>query len=78
MTTVSLVPQLVRVLKTRSAGDISLGMFTIFTAGVLCWLIYGLLAHAMPVLIANSVTLLLASAILICKLYFDRREKHDK
>ncbi len=73
MTTASFLPQLLRVLKTRSAQDISLGMFLIFTLGTLFWLIYGLLSHAVPVWVANSVTLVLSGAILGCKLKFDRR-----
>ena len=72
LTTISFLPQLLRVLKTRSARDISLGMFLIFTLGTLCWLVYGLLVHAVPVFIANSATLLLSGAILFLKLRFDR------
>lgn len=78
MTTTALIPQLVKVVRTHSAGDISLGMFAVYTTGVACWLTYGFLAHAMPVLIANCVSLVLASAILICKLRFDRQEKAEK
>jgi MtN3 and saliva related transmembrane protein len=73
MTTVSFLPQLIRVVKLRSARDISLGMFLIFTAGTLCWLIYGLLVHSLPVSIANGVTLVLSASILFLKLRFDRR-----
>ncbi len=72
LTTISFLPQLLRVLKTRSARDISLGMFSIFTLGTLCWLLYGLLLHAVPVFLANGVTLLLSGAILFLKLRFDR------
>ena len=72
MTTTALIPQLVKVVRTRSSGDISLGMFSVYTLGVASWLTYGLLAHAMPVLIANCVSLVLAGSILICKLRFDR------
>ena len=78
MTTTALIPQLARVIRTRSAGDISLGMFSIYTCGVLCWLTYGLLSHALPVLIANCVSLVLASSILGCKIYFDRQQAHEK
>ncbi len=72
MTTTALIPQLTRVIRTHSAGDISLGMFSIYTAGVLCWLMYGVLAPARPVMIANCISLVLASSILGCKIYFDR------
>ena len=78
MTTTALIPQLVKVVRTHSAGDISLGMFSVYTAGVASWLTYGLLAHAMPVFIANCVSLVLASSILVCKLRFDAEEKSDR
>jgi MtN3 and saliva related transmembrane protein len=73
MTTVSFVPQLLRVIRLRSARDVSLGMFLIFSAGTLTWLVYGVLAHSAPVWIANAVTLALAVSILVLKLRFDRR-----
>ena len=72
MTTISFLPQLIRVVKLRSARDISLGMFLIFTAGTGLWLIYGLLLHSAPVAIANLVTFLLSASILVLKLRFDR------
>ena len=72
MTTISFLPQLIRVVKLRSARDISLGMFLIFTAGTGFWLIYGLLLHSAPVTIANLVTCSLSAAILVLKLRFDR------
>jgi MtN3 and saliva related transmembrane protein len=72
MTTVSFVPQLLRVVKLRSARDISLGMFLIFTAGTFAWLVYGVLAHSRPVWIANTVTFVLSLSILVLKLRYDR------
>jgi MtN3 and saliva related transmembrane protein len=73
MTTVSFVPQLLRVIRLRSARDISLGMFLIFSAGTLTWGAYGLLVHSPPVWIANGLTFALSLSILILKLRFDRR-----
>jgi MtN3 and saliva related transmembrane protein len=73
MTTVSFLPQLIRVVKLRSARDISLGMFLIFTLGTTLWLVYGLLSRSVPVWLANGVTLVLSASILFLKLRFDRR-----
>ena len=72
LTTVSFLPQLIRVVKLRSARDISLGMFLIFSVGTMVWLVYGVLSHSAPVWIANAVTLGLSLWILILKLRFDR------
>lgn len=70
LTTVAFVPQILRVWRTRSAEDISLGMYTLFTLGVVLWLIYGILIYSWPIIFANCVTLLLAGAVLIMKLKF--------
>ena len=71
-TTISFVPQLVRVWKRKSARDISLWMFLFFSFGVACWLVYGIGIHSTPVILANAATLALALAILILKLRYDR------
>lgn len=71
-TTLSFLPQLIRVLRLRSAREISLGMFLIFSVGTALWLTYGLLAHSKPVIAANAVTFVLAISILVLKLRFDR------
>lgn len=67
MTTIAFLPQLIQTWKTRSAKDVSLGMFLIFTTGVLLWVIYGLMIQSLPIIAANMVTLVLAGAILVLK-----------
>lgn len=71
-TTLSFLPQLIRVVHLRSARDISLGMFFIFSVGTALWLTYGLLIHSKPVTVANAVTFVLSISILFFKLRFDR------
>ncbi len=70
LTTASFVPQAWHTFQTRDVRGISLGMYSAFTAGVACWLIYGLLLGAWPVVIANLITLGLAAAILVMKLRY--------
>jgi MtN3 and saliva related transmembrane protein len=67
-TTAAFVPQVVKTWRTRSAKDLSLGMFSIFCLGVVLWLVYGFLIMDIPVIVANVVTLLLASFLLCLKL----------
>ncbi len=69
-TTIAFLPQAIKVYKTKSTKDISLLMFLIFTIGVLSWLIYGLIINDWPVILANSVTLILSFFILIYKLRY--------
>ena len=70
LTTASFVPQAWHTFKTRDVRGISLGMYSAFTAGVTCWLIYGALLGAWPIVIANMVTLALAATILGMKLRY--------
>lgn len=69
-TTVAFLPQVIKTWRSRSAKDLSLGMYSIFCTGVLLWLIYGLLISDLPIILANAVTLLLALSILMFKLLF--------
>jgi MtN3 and saliva related transmembrane protein len=70
LTTAAFIPQAWLTWKTRHAGGVSLGMYSIFTTGVALWLVYGLLIDAWPVIIANGITLALAFFILGMKLRF--------
>ena len=72
-TTVSFVPQLIRIWRLRSAREISLIMFLVFSLGVFLWLLYGVFLHDFPIIIANAVSLVLSLAILALKLRFDRK-----
>lgn len=74
LTTLSFVPQLVRVWRRKSAKDISLVMFLLFSLGVFLWLVYGLGIGSAPIVAANAVTLALALAILALKLRYDRKQ----
>ena len=70
LTTASFVPQAWHTFRTRDVRGISLGMYSVFTVGVACWLVYGLLLSAWPIVIANCITLALAAAILTMKLRY--------
>lgn len=71
-TTGAFVPQVVRVWRLKSAGQISLTTFLAFAVGTLVWLIYGILIDSIPVMAANGVTLVLALTIVSLKLNYDR------
>lgn len=70
LTTTAFIPQVWQVWRTRHTHDISLGMYAIFTSGVTMWLMYGWLLGSWPIIAANSITLLLAGAVLIMKIRY--------
>ncbi len=70
LTTCSFIPQVWKVWRTRHTKDISLLMYSLFSAGVALWLIYGILLSSWPIVVANTITLLLAGTVLALKLRF--------
>lgn len=68
LTTLSFIPQAAHVLRTRETGAISLTMYAMFTMGVVCWGLYGLMTMQWSIIIANVITVSLASLILFMKL----------
>lgn len=67
-TTAAFFPQALHSWRTRDLSGISLPMYTMFTLGVALWLGYGLEINSLPVIVANGVTLVLASAVLFLKI----------
>lgn len=70
LTTIAFLPQVIKTWRSRSAKDLSLGMFSLFCLGVVLWLAYGFLVMDIPVIAANLLTLMLASTLLFFKLRF--------
>jgi len=67
-TTISFVPQVVRIWQTKNTSAISLGMYLVFVIGIVLWLVYGLIIGNIPMIVANAVTLFLAGTVLVMKL----------
>lgn len=55
-TTIAFFPQVYKVYKTKHTRDLSLPMYIIFSAGVLLWLVYGIIINNLPIIAANAVT----------------------
>lgn len=74
-TTGAFLPQVFHVLRTKSTKDISLHMYIILCTGVGLWMVYGLFNSAISLILANSVTFLLAFTILVLKIKNERTNK---
>jgi MtN3 and saliva related transmembrane protein len=68
LTTIAFLPQAIQSWRTRDVSGVSLLMYSLFTAGVVLWLIYGLIIDKWPIILANTLTLTLALSILLLKL----------
>lgn len=68
LTTIAFVPQAWHSWRTRDLSGISLPMYALFTLGVAFWLAYGILLGSVPIILANGITLALASLVLVLKI----------
>ncbi len=73
LTTASFLPQVIHTIKTRDTSGISLGMYSMFVAGVFLWVIYTMSLANLTMIIANSITLFLASITLAIKIKNSRK-----
>ena len=68
LTTLAFVPQAHHSWKTRDLSGVSLPMYSLFSLGVVGWLVYGIMITSWPIIVANSITLLLAFVVLCLKM----------
>ena len=74
LTTAAFLPQVIRIWRTRSTEDISLGMYWTFNLGVALWLTYGFMIKSPPVIVSNAVTLVLSGAVLVMKICYSEKK----
>jgi len=68
LTTISFVPQVWQIWGTKITKGISLRMYVLFTTGVGLWLVYDIMITAWPMILVNTITVILAALVLILKL----------
>ena len=71
-TTLSLVPQLYRVIKLKSAKEISLSFTLCLAFGDLLWLAYGILSGLFPIILWNVISFCLAGGLIVAKLRYGK------
>jgi len=77
LTTIAFVPQALKMYTTKSGKDVSARMLMIFSAGVVLWLIYGIMIESVPVILANVATLVLSGTIIALKIRYRRPNPRD-
>lgn len=70
LTTISFIPQVIKIYRSKDAKDLSMTTFCIFSCGVFLWLVYGILANEWPIILANGVTLILIFMIIAMKIRY--------
>lgn len=72
--TVSFLPQVIKIYKTKRVQDISLLTFSVFTTGVFLWFVYGLLIGDIPVIITNALIFFLTLIIVVMKIRYSEQK----
>jgi MtN3 and saliva related transmembrane protein len=68
LTTIASLPQIIKILRTKSSTDISKGTYTLLLTGTIIWLIYGILIKSIPLIIFNAITFIEGMLILyLCR-----------
>ncbi len=73
LSSITFLPQVIKVYKTQSAKDLSLNMLLIILASTVVWLAYGLLIGLLPVIICNAIIMLLSGWLVWFK--FSKKEE---
>lgn len=70
LTTFAYLPQSIKAIKTKHTKDISFPMVFMLELGLITWLIYGLLINSVPIIAANTVSIVFMSIILFLKIKY--------
>lgn len=70
ITSITFLPQVIRIWKTRSVKDLSLAMVLLLVAGTVCWLTYGLLKHDAAIIYTNVMVLIMSLVIFYFKIKY--------
>ena len=74
-TAISLLPQLIKIIREKEARNISLFYLVILLAGLSLWIWYGVLKDDLPIIATNVVSLVLNVAIIVMGIKYKRRDK---
>ena len=69
-TTGSMLPQIIKVFKTKNVSDISLGMYVIYFIGILFWIVYAFYLESTPIHVSNFFGFLFSLSMIIMKIKY--------
>ena len=70
LTTISFIPQVIKIYRTKNTKDLSMTTVCIFSCGVFLWLVYGIVTSEWPIILANGITLILILSIITMKIRY--------
>lgn len=73
LTSVSMIPQLIKVVKSKNAEDLSWIMIMVLISGLSLWVWYGFIQNELPIIISNAFAVLVNIALLICCIKYRKK-----
>jgi MtN3 and saliva related transmembrane protein len=70
LSAITFFPQVYKTWKTKSVGDLSMGMILIVFASTMVWIVYGIARDIGPVIACNSIMCVLVACLIYFKLTF--------
>ena len=77
LTTVSFLPQAIKTIQTKETKGISLSMYTLFTIGVIFWIVFGWSIQNYIMVVGNGITAILAGIVLMIKIQNYKKDHND-
>ena len=77
LTTVANIPQAIKVIKTKSTKSLSARTYSLLFAGMVLWVVYGILIDDLPVILANCIAGSLCGIILFMKLFLPAKQEDE-
>lgn len=72
-TTIATLPQIIKIIKTKSVDDLSLTMCFLFCVGFIIWLIYGCLKDSVSLIVGNTISIIAYSIIIFCTIKWRKK-----
>lgn len=70
LTTFSFLPQVLKTVRTKDTSGISLLMYSLSVVGLSLWLVHGVMINDLPLILANSISVILSAIVLAYKIKY--------
>ncbi|MEC3875385.1 SemiSWEET transporter [Chryseobacterium salviniae] len=74
LTSISMIPQLVKVLKEKNAEDLSWTMILVLISGLSLWVWYGFIKNELPIILSNAFAVVVNIILLICCMIYKKKK----
>ncbi len=74
LTSISMLPQLIKVVREKEVENLSWGMIVVLLSGVSLWVVYGVMKYELPIIVSNAFSVLVNLMLLIY--YFKYKDKN--